>query len=387
MKKNMAKMTAVTMAAAMMLAACGGSTGSTTAASAESEAAGDSAADTAAAGGASGESGAAAESQAADTESGASEGAGAENTAADGNFTVGIAQFADHASLDNCREGFLEGLAEAGFEEGKNLTVEYNNANADGSTATLINQTYVGENVDLICAIATPIAQAAYAATRNTDIPVIYTAVTDPVAAELATADGKPVGNITGTSDEVPITQQLEMIHEILPEAKTLAIMYATSEASSAPTVEKYQELAGDYGLTINAVGVSTTADIPLAADSMLQNCDAVTMIMDNTVVSSLPVILSKANAKKIPVFGSEIEQVKKGCLAAVGLDYVALGKQTGEMAAKVLKGEAKASDMNYETIKGGAFYGNTKVAADLGLELPADLVSSAAEMFDTITE
>ena len=365
-----------------MLAACGSSAESTTAAQSGAAESKESAASDAS--GESTETSAAAEgSESKKTEEGEKSA-----DAADGkSVTIGIGQFADHASLDNCRKGFLEGLAEAGFKEGENLTVEVNNANADGSTATLINQTYVGENVDLICAIATPMAQAAYAATRNTDIPVIYTAVTDPVAAELATADGKPVGNITGTSDEVPIAQQLEMIHKILPEAKKLAIMYATSEASSAPTVEKYKELAGDYGLTIEAVGVSTTADIPLAADNMLQNCDAVTMIMDNTVVSSLPTILAKANAKKIPVFGSEIEQVKKGCLAAVGLDYVALGKQTGEMAAKVLNGEAKASDMNYETIKGGAFYGNTKVAEDLGLELPEDLVSSAAEMFDSITE
>ena len=382
MKKNMAKVTAVTMAAVMMLAACGSSAESTTAAQSSAAAGGQEAA--------SSEGTAEGETQAAGTENNSSEeeNGGEKTASANGkSVTIGIGQFADHASLDNCRKGFLEGLAEAGFKEGENLTVEVNNANADGSTATLINQNYVGENVDLICAIATPMAQAAYAATRNTDIPVIYTAVTDPVAAELATADGKPVGNITGTSDEVPIAQQLEMIHKILPDAKKLAIMYATSEASSAPTVEKYKALAGDYGLTIEAVGISTTADIPLAADNMLQNCDAVTMIMDNTVVSSLPVILSKANAKKIPVFGSEIEQVKKGCLAAVGLDYVALGKQTGEMAAKVLNGEAKASDMNYETIKGGAFYGNTKVAADLGLEIPEDLVSSAAEMFDSITE
>lgn len=373
MKKNRTKVMAVMMAAAMgmSLAACGAGTAESSAA----ETAGSTAA----------------ESSAAEGEASSAEAAAEETEAAapaDGaSYTIGIGQFADHGSLDNCREGFLEGLAEEGIKEGENLTVQYDNANADGSTATLINQSYVGENVDLICAIATPMAQAAYAATRTTDIPVIYTAVTDPVAAELATADGKPVGNVTGTSDEVPIQDQLQMIRDILPEAKTLAIMYATSEASSLPTVEKYEAIAADYGFTINAVGVSTTADIPLATDSMLQNCDCVTMIMDNTVVASLPVILSKAKAKNIPVFGSEIEQVKKGCLGAVGLDYIELGKQTGKMAAKVLKGEAKASDLNYELIQGASFYGNTKVAEDLGLTLPEDLVSGAAEMFDSITE
>ena len=371
MKKKMAKLTAVMMAAAMMMAGCGSQASTETTAAQTAGEADTTAADTQSAESAeSGESG--------ETSAEAADGA---------NYTIGIGQFAEHGSLDNCREGFLQGLAEAGIVEGENLTVECDNANADGSTATLINQSYVGADVDLICAIATPMAQAAYAATRNTDIPVIYTAVTDPVAAELADETGKPVGNISGTSDTLPVEQQLEMIHELLPEAKTIAIMYTTSEVNSESSVKKYQDLAGNYGLTINAVGVSTAADIPLAADNMLNNCDAVTMITDNTVVSSLPTILAKAKAKNIPVFGSEIEQVKIGCLAAMGLDYVSLGKQTGQMAAKVLKGEAKASDMNFETISEAAFYGNTAVAETLGITLPEDLVSNAAEMFDTITE
>lgn len=305
----------------------------------------------------------------------------------DGEYVIGIGQFADHGSLDNCRTGFIEGLLEEGFLEGENLTIQYDNANSDGSASNLINQSYVGADVDLICAIATPMAQAAYAATRNTDIPVIYTAVTDPVAAELADAAGNPVGNITGTSDKLPVAEQLQMIRDLLPEAKTLAIMYTTSEANSASSVAEYEALAGEYGFTLNAVGISTAADIPLAADSMLENCDVVTMITDNTVVASLPVILAKANAKSIPVFGSEIEQVKIGCLAAMGLDYISLGKQTGRMAAKVLRGEAQASEMSYELIEGAAFYANTEAAEKLGITIPKDLLSGAAEVFTEITE
>ena len=308
--------------------------------------------------------------------------------AADGaSYTIGIGQFAEHGSLDNCREGFLKGLADEGIVEGKNLTVSYDNANADGSTATQIATNYVGKKVDLIAAIATPMAQAAYAAAKGTDIPVIYTAVTDPVAAQLATEDGKPVGNITGTSDKLPVEEQLKMIRELLPDAKTLGIMYTTSEVNSESSVAEYKAKAADYGFEIVESGISTAADIPLAADTLLNKVDCVTMITDNTVVASLPTILAKANAKKIPVFGSEIEQVKKGCLAAMGLDYVSLGEQTGKMAAKVLKGEAKASDMNFELIAGAAFYGNTKVAADLGVTLPSSLTDSAAEMFDSVTE
>ena len=350
MKKRNMMMAAAMMMAAMALTGCGGSAQETTAAGTTAS------------------------------------GTEAQQAEAEGSYTIGIGQFADHGSLDNCREGFLQGLAEAGIVEGENLTVNYDNANSDGSMAAQINQSYVGGDVDLICAIATPMAQAAYAATRNTDIPVIYTAVTDPAAAELVDAEGMPVGNITGTSDKLPVSEQLDMIRQILPEAKKLAIMYTTSEANSESSVAEYQQLAGDYGFEINAVGVSTAADIPLAADSMLADCDVVTMITDNTVVASLPVILAKAKAKNIPVFGSEIEQVKIGCLAAMGLDYVELGKQTGRMAARILQGES-ASEIPYEQIEGASFYGNTAVAEQLGITLPEDLVAGAAEIFDTISE
>lgn len=287
-------------------------------------------------------------------------------------FTIGIGQFAEHGSLDNCREGFLLGLAEEGFVEGENLTVDYDNANADGSIATQIMQSYAGSGTDLICAIATPMAQAAYAVTRDTDIPVIYTAVTDPGAAELIKADGSSVGNITGTSDKLPVAEQLEMIRAILPEARVLGIMYTTSEANSESSVAEYKELSTEYGFEIYELGIATQADIALAADTMIQEVDCITMITDNTVVASLPVILDKAASAGVPVFGSEIEQVKKGCLAAMGLDYVELGKQTGRMAAKVLKGEAKASELPYELIEGASFYGNSAVAESLGIELPA---------------
>ena len=363
MKKKMMRTMAMAMAAMLTLGACGSPAGETTAASGTAGTAETTTEGTTAAG----------SQEAAETGSGDS-------------YTIGIGQFADHGSLDNCREGFLLGLAEEGIVEGENLTVDYDNANSDGSMAAQINQSYVGADVDLICAIATPMAQAAYAAARNTDIPVIYTAVTDPAAAELADAEGKPVGNITGTSDKLPVSEQLEMIRSILPEAKKLAIMYTTSEANSESSVAEYEALAGDYGFEIKAVGVSTAADIPLAADSMLADCDVVTMITDNTVVASLPVILAKAKAKNIPVFGSEIEQVKIGCLAAMGLDYVELGKQTGRMAARILQGEA-ASEIPYEQIEGASFYGNTAVAEQLGITLPEDLVAGAAEIFDTISE
>ncbi len=305
----------------------------------------------------------------------------------EGNITIGIGQFAEHPSLDNCRKGFLEGLAEEGYKEGENLTVSYENAQTDGGNATQIATNFVSKKVDLICAIATPMAQSAYGTAKGTDIPVIYTAISDPVIAELAKEDGMPVGNVTGTSDKLPVKEQLEMIREILPDAKIIGILYTTSEANSISTIATYKELAPTYGFEIIESGIATAADIPLAADNLINKVDCISNLTDNTVVNSLPTILNKANEKNIPVFGSEVEQVKNGCLAAYGIDYYDLGIQTGKMAAQVLKGEKKASEMKFETIAEASFYGNTEVAQKLGITLPDDLVKDAREMFDTIAD
>ena len=287
-------------------------------------------------------------------------------------YTIGISQFAEHGSLDNCREGFLQGLENEGIVEGENLTVEYQNAAADMGTASQISDAFVSDKVDLICAIATPTAQSAYNAAMDTDIPVVYTAVTDPVAAELADEDGNPVGNVTGTSDELPIKEQLEMIRQILPDAEKVGIMYTTSEANSISALETYKELAGDDGFEIVESGISTTADISLAADDLISKVDCITNLTDNTVVASLPTILEKANEKGIPVFGSEIEQVRIGCLAAEGLDYVALGEQTGEMAAKILTGESSPADMpiEYQDASRCVFQVNVDTAEALGIDV-----------------
>lgn len=318
---------------------------------------------------------------------GSSKDAKESKTSGEKTYTVGISQFAEHGSLDNCREGFIEGLKENGFEEGKNLKVEVKNAAADQGTAKQISDAFVSDKADLICGIATPSAQAAYNSAMNTDIPVIFTAVTDPKAAKLANADGTPVGEITGTSDELPIKEQLEMIHKILPDAEKVGILYTTSEVNSVSAIKTYEKLAGKYGITIVTKGISQTADISLAADEILSEVDCLTNLTDNTVVNSLPTILDKANEKKIPVFASEVEQVKLGCVAAEGIDYNALGKQTGKLAAEVLKGEKKASEINYETISEPGLYVNTKAAKDLGITLEEEFVKGAVESFDSISK
>lgn len=300
-------------------------------------------------------------------------------------YKIGISQFAEHGSLDNCREGFLEGLKEAGIEEGKNLTVEYQNAQTDTGTASTIADSFVSGKVDMICAIATPCASSAYNSCLNTDIPVVYTAVSDPVSAGLANEDGTSIGNITGSSDILPVEEQLKMIREMMPEAKKIGILYTTSEANSCSTIEQYKSLAGDYGFEIVDTGINTSAEIEIAATDLVSKVDCLCNLTDNTVVNALQTVLDKANNAGIPVFGSEIEQVKSGCVASMGIDYFQLGVETGAMAAKILKGEATAQDTNFITASKAELYVNTAAADKIGMKLDDSYVKDAAQTFDEI--
>ncbi len=228
-------------------------------------------------------------------------------------------------------------------------------------------------------AIATPMAQAIYVAANAEQIPVVYTAITDPVVAGLADENGKAPGEITGTSDKLPIQAQLEMIRSFMPEAKAIGILYTLSEANSESTIKEYQELAPEYGFEIIAQGIGTGSEIALALDSLLPKVDCMTNLTDNTVVNYLPLVLDKAKTQGKPVFGSEIEQVKLGCVASEGLEYVALGVQTGKMAAKILKGK-KASDIPYETIEESQLYINSEALASYNIAIPEELASRGIE-------
>ena len=285
------------------------------------------------------------------------------------NLTIGIAQFAEHPSLDNCREGFIQGLAEAGYVEGENVTFVIQNAQADMGMAQQIAQ-QLSQSCDLVCAIATPMAQAAVNACMDNGKPVIYTAVSDPVASMLAKEDGTSSLNATGTCDLLPVEAQLKLIRALMPDAASIGILYTTSETNSESQLKLYESLAGQYGFTIVSSGISTGADIPLALDNLLPKVDCLTNLTDNTVVSYLSTVLDKANTAGKPVFGSEIEQVKNGCLASEGVEYVALGRQTGLMAAKVLQG-AFAGDLPFESSEGGDMCYNPEVAAALGITIP----------------
>lgn len=288
---------------------------------------------------------------------------------------IGISQFAEHGSLDNCRTGFLEGLKEAGLVEGKDFTVDYQNAGADTNIASQIGQNFASRDVALMCAIATPSATACFAAAEDKDIPVVFTAITDPVLAKLTE------GNVTGTSDKLPVTAQLELIRAMQPDAKTIGIIYNTSEPNSVSAIKEYEDNAGTYGFTIDAVGITAQAEVTQAADTLIsRKVDCFSNLTDNMVVDVLPSVLEKTNEAGIPVYGSEVEQVKLGCVASAGIDYIALGKKTGAMAAKILRGEAKASDLPYETISEFGYYVNTPAAEKLSVTIPAAIAEKAIE-------
>ena len=285
---------------------------------------------------------------------------------------IGISQYGEHGSLDNCREGFLQGLADAGLVEGEDFTVDYQNAGFDDNIATQIGQSFSANNVAMMCAIATPSATACYAAAEDKDIPVIFTAISDPEQAGLTS------GNVTGTSDKLPVDAQLQLIRALQPEARTIGIVYTTSEPNSVSTIADYQDKAASYGFTIEAVGVTAQAEVTQAVDTLIgKKVDCFSNLTDNNVVGVLSSILEKTNEADIPVYGSEIEQVKLGCVASAGIDYVALGRQTGMMAAKVLTGEKKASEIPYETISEFNNYVNEAALEEMGLSIPAELAEN----------
>lgn len=292
---------------------------------------------------------------------------------------IGIIQFAEHPSLDNCRTGFIAGLEEAGYKDGVNIVIDYQNAQADTGIAAQIADNF-SANCDLICAIATPVAQAAFNAAESRGIPVVYTAVSDPVAAQLAGQDGTNPGQITGTSDTLPVEAQLKLIRSLMPDATKIGILHTTSETNSDSTLATYRELAPLYGFEIVDKGISVGADLPMALDALLPQVDCTTNLTDNTVVSYLPLILEMSREAGKPVFGSEVEQVRSGCVASEGIEYVELGRQTGAMAARVLGGE-NAETIPYEIISNSYLYINEEALASYGLTVPEELAQRAVSV------
>ena len=286
---------------------------------------------------------------------------------------IGINQYGEHASLDNCREGFIQGLADAGLEEGKDFEISYQNAGFDNSIATQIAQNFSANNVALMCAIATPSATACYAAAEDKDIPVVFTAITDPEAAGLTS------GNVTGTSDKLPVEAQLDLIRKLQPEAKTIGILYTTSEPNSVAHLKTFQELAPDYGFTIEAVGITNESEVASGAATLVaKGVDCVNNFTDNNVVNNLSTLLHATDEAGIPVFGSEEEQVRNGCVASESLDYVALGAETGAMAAAVLSGEADIMTLPVSVVAESTPVYSAANCAKFGITLPEGYSSAA---------
>ena len=292
-------------------------------------------------------------------------------------YLIGIGQYGQHSSLDTCREGFIEGLKQEGIVEGENLKIDYQNANFDGGTTNLIASNFATENVDLAMGVGTPMVQALYNSLSEKDIPTIYTAVTYPEEAGLTN------GNITGTSDRFLVDEQLQLIKQVLPDTNKIGVIYTTSEVNSTKTVDDLKEAATNYEVEIVDKGITNASEIQLAVDSIINEADCFLCIIDNNVVSGLSLMIEKTNEKGIPVFGSELEQMKLGCVCGKGIDYHELGIKTGKMAAKILKGEKNASEMEYEVVKEGTLYINSEALEKVNIQLPEEIINSAINVIE----
>lgn len=288
---------------------------------------------------------------------------------------IGILQYGEHASLDNCREGFIEGLKEAGLKEGVDYKIDYQNAGFDDSKATQMAQSFSAKGAAVMCAIATPAAIKCYAAAEDKDIPVVFTAISDPKEAKL------DKGNVTGTSDALPVSAQLELIRRLQPEAKSIGIVYTSSEPNSVSAVREYEKYAPKYGFEMETIAVTQQSQVVQAVDMLIsKKVDCMSNLTDNNVVGVLASILEKTNEAKIPVYGSEIEQVKLGCVASAGIDYVELGKKTGAIAARILKGES-ARNIDYETIGDYKTYINRTALKEMNIDIEEAFAEECVEV------
>ncbi|RAK10500.1 putative ABC transport system substrate-binding protein [Halanaerobium saccharolyticum] len=298
-------------------------------------------------------------------------------------YRIGISQFVEHPALDAAREGFIKGLAEAGFSE-ENIEFIEQNAQADFATAQSIAQQFKGDNLDLILTIATPNAQAA--ANVITDTPVLFTAVTDPEEAGIVASMERPGGNLTGTTDMNPVAQQIELIKEFIPEITDLGVLYNPGEVNSVVQVDLVKETTAEMGINLHEGTVSNSSEVSLAASSLIGDVDAIYVPTDNIIVSALPSVLNITNQNNIPVFASENGQVRQGSIATLGIDYNLLGVQTGKMAARVLNG-ADPAEMAVESSDQLKLYLNKKAAENLNLEIPAAVLDRADVIYEEITQ
>ncbi|WP_026895452.1 ABC transporter substrate-binding protein [Clostridiisalibacter paucivorans] len=251
---------------------------------------------------------------------------------------IGISQIVEYSALDENREGFLKALEDNGYKNGDNIEIEYQNAQGDLATAQTIAKNFVSKDKELIFAIATGSVQGSYNATK--DIPILFSSVTDPVAAGVVESLEMPNTNVSGTSDYIPVEKQMDLIKKFVPNATNIGVIYNTSEVNSQVQVSKLKESADEYGYKIVEVGVTSTNEVNQAISSLTKDIDVLFVPTDQLVVSSMPVIVQQTMKKNIPIIASEKGSVELGALVTQGINYYDLGYKTGEMAVKVLNGE-----------------------------------------------
>jgi putative ABC transport system substrate-binding protein len=292
--------------------------------------------------------------------------------------SVAVTSIVEHPALDAVKEGVRQALTAAGYTEAKGLKWQFQTAQGNNAIAAQIARKYVGDKPDVIVAIATPMAQAVVASTKT--IPVVFSAVTDPVAAQLVPGVGASGTNVTGVSDALPLEKQIDLIKKIVPNAKKIGMVYNPGEANSVVVVKQLRELLPKAGLTLVEATAPRTVDVGAAARSLVGKVDAIYTNTDNNVVSAYEALVKVGEAAKIPLIAADTDSVKRGAIAALGVNYHDIGVQTGRLVVKILKG-AKPGDLAWETSSRLELYVNPGAAARQGVKLPDSLIKSATKV------
>ena len=290
---------------------------------------------------------------------------------------IGIIQPMEHESLDAAREGFVQALADHGYTDGDTIVLDYQNAQGDSSALLTISQRFVGDDCDLVLAIGTGAAQSI--ASQTSEIPVLITAVTDPVDAGLVQSSEAPGTNVTGTNDMNPIREQLELIPEILPDAQTVGLLYTSSEDNSILQIEEAKAILEEMNLDYVEQTVTGSNDVQQAVQSIVTRCDAIYIPTDNTFASAMPLVGSVVMETGTPVICGATGMVEAGGLITLGLNYYNLGYQTGEMAVQVLEGADPAS-MPVQSQNQYDYVVNEEMLSALGMELPQSLLEKMGD-------
>lgn len=293
---------------------------------------------------------------------------------------VAITSIVEHPALDSFKDGVVEALSEEGFKEGDNLRIKFQTAQGNTWTAAQIARQYVGENPDVIVAIGTPSAQAVVAATKT--IPVVFGAITDPVAAQLVKDRGASGTNVTGMSDELPLEASIGLIKKTLPDAKRVGVVYNPGEVNSKIVVDRLKELMPEYGLTLVEAAAPRTVDVSSAARSLVGKSDVIFSTTDNNVIATYESLTKVSLDAKLPLIASDTDSVTRGAIAALGLNYKQLGVQAGHMVARILNGE-QPGEISWETSNELATHLNKKIADQIGVEFSEELLNSAEKVIE----